>query len=303
MLRAAGLTWAALCSRQARRCPRGFCVRLTGGYASGETANHFRGVFPGQVLRMEFVPRWFRQGVASPHGDVPFDNDDPADDDGFDDPHPGDDWPGHSWVQTAASTTEGGSASHSGYGNCGWETSWRLFRSQAIKWPQADSAHSWDTPLAACGFLVVCVILAAFSRVLSAYHVSGLWGFTVHAFPWDAARVGRVAKWSEGSFAGAFLDGGPLFTSVLPTVLVCLLQGSLLSLSSADMVSGTSHVGSRFPRSLRSLGLWLIVLACLQPAAGVVVLDPTADAAEGAFPLRCQVSCQPTKRPCLASSF
>ncbi|CAE7699183.1 unnamed protein product [Symbiodinium sp. CCMP2456] len=48
---------AAICERQAVRCPTGFCLRLTGGHAVGDRGNHFRSVFPGQVLVVEFVPR------------------------------------------------------------------------------------------------------------------------------------------------------------------------------------------------------------------------------------------------------
>ncbi|CAE7680575.1 unnamed protein product, partial [Symbiodinium sp. CCMP2456] len=49
---------AAVCSRHLSRCPPGFCVRLTGGHAPRGYENHFRQVHAGQVLTLEYVPRW-----------------------------------------------------------------------------------------------------------------------------------------------------------------------------------------------------------------------------------------------------
>ena len=54
---------AALCARVAHRCPPTHCVRVLGGYAPHQTANHQRYVHPGQVITLRFDRRWSRPAV------------------------------------------------------------------------------------------------------------------------------------------------------------------------------------------------------------------------------------------------
>ena len=56
---------ARLCARHRSRCPPGYFIRVHGGYADGDTANHYRHVLPGQIITLEFWPRWDRLAVVS----------------------------------------------------------------------------------------------------------------------------------------------------------------------------------------------------------------------------------------------
>ena len=70
-----------LCNRHQRRCPPGHFIRLIGGFAAGDVGNHYRFVFAGQVIVVEFYPR--RSGqvpVPPPAGGGP-PPDEPGDDD------------------------------------------------------------------------------------------------------------------------------------------------------------------------------------------------------------------------------
>ncbi|CAE7844688.1 unnamed protein product, partial [Symbiodinium microadriaticum] len=48
---------ARLCERHRPRCPPGYFIRVRGGIADGDVANHYRRVLPGQVITVEFWPR------------------------------------------------------------------------------------------------------------------------------------------------------------------------------------------------------------------------------------------------------
>ena len=77
---------AALCARVAHWCPRTHYVRVLGGYAPHQTANHHRFVHPGQVITLRFDRRWGSTPAFDPDsnsesdGDQDHDTQDPADD-------------------------------------------------------------------------------------------------------------------------------------------------------------------------------------------------------------------------------
>ena len=48
---------ASICASHRHRCPQGYFVRLTGGHSPPGQGNHYRYIFPGQVLRLEYLPR------------------------------------------------------------------------------------------------------------------------------------------------------------------------------------------------------------------------------------------------------
>ncbi|CAE7239157.1 yheT [Symbiodinium sp. KB8] len=87
---------ASLCTRLQPICPDGFFIRVRGGYAQGDVANHYRDVFPGQVIIAEFLPRRPRRlPTPAEDDDAPGGADDwDASDDSDDDDEP--DSPSHS---------------------------------------------------------------------------------------------------------------------------------------------------------------------------------------------------------------
>ena len=64
-----------ICQSHRARCPPGYVVRLQGGHGPLDTANHFRSVFPGQVLTVTYQPSWAGD-AHSPGDDTGNDGDD-----------------------------------------------------------------------------------------------------------------------------------------------------------------------------------------------------------------------------------
>ena len=86
---------ASICACYRHRCPRDHFVRLTGGHSPPGQGNHYRYVFPGQVLRLEYLPRRDTFRLAGP-GDHPG-PDEPADNSDTDTSSSGDSDPTHHW--------------------------------------------------------------------------------------------------------------------------------------------------------------------------------------------------------------
>ncbi|OLP95584.1 hypothetical protein AK812_SmicGene22279 [Symbiodinium microadriaticum] len=70
-----------LCLRHQRRCPPGHFLRVIGGYAAGDLGNHYRYVYPGQLIVVTYRP--FR---SSPDAWYPDEDDHPPPDDRSDRP-------------------------------------------------------------------------------------------------------------------------------------------------------------------------------------------------------------------------
>ena len=81
---------ANVCGHHVHRCPPGYFVRLTGGARQSDTDNHYRVVFPGQVLVLDYCPRRvslpFDASAAGPGSDDDDDDHPPGDDRDLDEP-------------------------------------------------------------------------------------------------------------------------------------------------------------------------------------------------------------------------
>ena len=81
-----GMQWAfaragrvdvqTLCQCHQRRCPPGYFLRVIGGFAAGDIGNHFRFVYPGQLIVVEYWPRRFSPGHHFDDRPPPDDGDD-----------------------------------------------------------------------------------------------------------------------------------------------------------------------------------------------------------------------------------
>ena len=107
----------ALCQRHQPWCPPGHFLRVVGGYAAGDLGNHFRFVYPGQLITVEFHP--FRSSSSLPDSadlPPPADGDDrqrDVTDDSLSDAH------GHSATSSSSRPDAGTGSTQHGYGPSG----------------------------------------------------------------------------------------------------------------------------------------------------------------------------------------
>ena len=264
---------ASLCTRLQPICPDGFFIRVRGGYAQGDVANHYRDVFPGQVIIAEFLPcRPRRLPTPAEDDDAPGGADDwDASDDSDDDDEP--DSPSHSSGPPASGPVAdtGGTRTRQGFpparARGGYDTWGDSFFGRAVLAGSCRFTSVWPFLLPSC--LLLRTVLCCIAHAVAGRFVTVLFGL--------CRRIVLVAVRSPGAMCVA-----TRCSAVCVLLWVVTMPQGAIGVQIFDLTAGDA------PRSRVNLA----------PTWGAATVFPEAPQTD---PRACVPSCRHVPTPCRAT--